>query len=211
MRPKDMPFFTFISEAVLISLSGVMAPGPVTAVTIGKGNESPHAGALVAIGHGVIEIPLMISILYGFGYLLSLSYAKMVIAFVGGLFLFFMGIGMFCSIRQVQASSKIYAHSPMVAGILLSLGNPYFLIWWATVGAALILRSVSFGILAFLIFALLHWLCDFLWYYFLSALSFKGGQFFGKRFQKIVFAICGVMLFFFGGKFITDAVRLLLI
>jgi len=153
----------------------------------------------------------MISILYGFGYLLNLSYAKMVIAFVGGLFLFFMGVGMFRSTRHVQARSRIYAGSPMVAGILLSLGNPYFLVWWATVGAALILRSVTFGTLAFLIFALLHWLCDFLWYYFLSALSFKGGQFFGKRFQKIVFAICGVILFFFGGKFIVDAARMFFI
>ncbi|NIS68195.1 MAG: LysE family transporter [Proteobacteria bacterium] len=203
-----MPLLTFMSEAVFISLSGVMAPGPVTAVTIGKGNESPHAGALVAIGHGVIEIPLMISILYGFGYLLSLSYAKIVISFAGGLFLFFMGIGMFRNIRYVQTSSKMYAHSPMVAGILLSLGNPYFLIWWATIGAALILRSIGFGILAFIIFVLLHWLCDFLWYYFLSALSFKGGQFFGKRFQKTVFAICGLILLFFSGKFVIDALRL---
>jgi threonine/homoserine/homoserine lactone efflux protein len=203
-----MRFLAFISEAFLISLSGVIAPGPVTAVTIGKGNESPHAGALIAIGHGVIEVPLMISMLYGFGYLLNLSHTKLVIAFVGGLFLLFMGVSMFRRGMQVQATSKMYAHPPIVAGILLSLGNPYFLIWWATVGAALILRSVSFGTVAFIIFALVHWLCDFLWYYFLSVLSFKGGQFFGKRFQKIAFATCGVILLFFSGKFIIDAVRL---
>lgn len=71
-----MPLLTFLFEAVLISLSGVLAPGPITAVTIGKGKESPHAGAFVAIGHGIVEFPLIISIFYGFGYLLKCHYKQ---------------------------------------------------------------------------------------------------------------------------------------
>jgi len=202
-----MPLLTFLLEAVVISLSGVMAPGPVTAVAVGKGSESPHAGAWVAIGHGIVEFPLMIALFYGFGYLLNLSYVEAVIAFVGGLLLLVMGVGMFHSVKQVEVNLTLYTRSPLVAGIVLSVGNPYFLIWWATVGTALILRAVSFGILGFLIFALLHWLCDFLWSYFLSALSFKGGRFFGQKFQKIVFAMSGVFLLFFSGKFILGAVK----
>ena len=66
-----MPLLTFLLEAVLVSLSGVMAPGPITAVTIGKGSDSPHAGALVAVGHGIVEFPLMIAIFYGFGRVLT--------------------------------------------------------------------------------------------------------------------------------------------
>lgn len=201
-------FLTFIFEAVLISLSGVMAPGPITAVTIGKGNESPHAGALVALGHGIVEIPLMLFIFYGFGYLFQLHQTRVIIGFAGGAFLIFMAVGMFRSVRQVQVNSRSNVHSPITAGILLSLGNPYFLIWWATVGTALILRSGRFGTLAFFIFAFAHWSCDFLWCYFLSTVSFKGRQFLGLRFQKIVFTICGVVLLFFGVKFIRDAAQL---
>jgi len=205
-----MNLLTFIFEAVLISLSGVMAPGPITAVTIGKGNESPHAGAMVALGHGIIEFPLMISIFYGFGYLLNLVYVKALIGFIGGLFLLFMGINMFRSTKQAKVGSINYAYTPMISGIVLSLGNPYFLVWWATVGAALILKSIDFGIFGFLIFALCHWLCDFFWYYFLSIISFKGGKFFGRKFQKIIFVICGVFLLFFSVKFIIDTIRLLI-
>lgn len=201
-------FLTFIFEAVLISLSGVMAPGPITAVTIGKGNESPHAGALVALGHGIVEIPLMLFIFYGFGYLFQLYQTRVIIGFAGGAFLIFMAVGMFRSVRQVQVNSRSNVHSPITAGIFLSLGNPYFLIWWATVGTALILRSGRFGTLAFFIFAFAHWSCDFLWCYFLSTVSFKGRQFLGLRFQKIVFTICGVVLLFFGVKFIRDAAQL---
>ncbi len=205
-----MPVLTFLLEAVLISLSGVMAPGPITAVTVGKGNESPHAGAWVAIGHGLIEFPLMILIFYGFGYFLNSLYVKTTIALVGGLFLVLMAVGMFRSIKRTEVSSSQYAGSPVGAGILLTVGNPYFLVWWATVGATLILRSVRFGITGFLLLALFHWSCDFLWCYFLSALSFKGGQFFGKRFQKVVFALCGVVLLFFSARLIVGAVKALL-
>ena len=206
-----MPLLAFLFEAVFISLSGIMAPGPITAVTLGKGNNSPHAGAFVAIGHGVIEFPLMISIFYGLGYLLQLSYVKASIAFVGGLFLLFMAIGMLRSITQFEISSRRYPYSPIIAGVLLSIGNPYFLVWWATIGATLILHSFQFGVLGFIIFMVVHWLCDFVWFYFLSALSFKGGQFFGKGFQKISFVICGVFLFFLSGKFIFDAVKMIFI
>ncbi len=202
-----MSLMIFLFEAVFISLSGVMAPGPVTAVAIGKGNESPYAGALVAIGHGMVEFPLMIFIFYGFGYLLNLNYVKAAIAFLGGLFLLIMGAVMLSGSNNTKVSSSWNSESPVMSGILLSIGNPYFLIWWATVGASLIVKSVSFGISVFLIFAILHFLCDFSWYYFLSALTFRGGQFFGKRFQRIIFSVCGVFLLFFGVKFILDALN----
>ncbi|MBN2542831.1 LysE family transporter [bacterium] len=201
---------TFLFEAVLISLSGVMAPGPMTATVIGKGSESPHAGALVSIGHGIIEFPLMVAIYFGFGILLKLPYVEAIIAIVGGLFLLFLALGMFRSLRRTEINPKRGIHSPIIAGILLSLGNPYFLIWWATVGAALIIRSVGYGFAGFMAFAFIHWSCDFVWCYFLSALSFKGGKFFGQKFTKVVFAISGIVLLFFSVKFVISGVKGLL-
>lgn len=199
----------FLLEAVLISLSGVMAPGPITAVTVSKGTKSPHAGAIIALGHGIVEIPLMILILYGFGDILKISYIKAIIGLFGGLFLLKMSLGLLKGIKQTKIDSSKNSHSPLMAGIILSLANPYFLIWWATIGSILIFRSITFGLLGFVIFMVLHWACDFFWCYFLSALSFKGGQFFGKRLQQVLFAICGVFLLFFSAKFIYDAVKII--
>ena len=61
----------FLIQTILISLSGVMAPGPITAVTIGKGSVSPYAGALVAVGHGIVEFPLMAAVYFGAGYIVD--------------------------------------------------------------------------------------------------------------------------------------------
>ena len=200
---------TFLLEAVLISLSGVMAPGPITAVTVSKGTKSPHAGAIIALGHGIVEIPLMILILYGFGEILKILYIKAIIGLLGGLFLLKMGFDLLQGIKQAKIDSSNDPHSPLMAGIILSLANPYFLIWWATIGSILIFRSITFGLLGFAIFMVLHWSCDFFWCYFLSALSFKGGQFFGKRLQQVLFLICGIFLLFFSSKFIYDAAKII--
>ena len=197
----------FLLEAALISLSGVLAPGPMTAVTVGEGTRSPHVGAWIAVGHGIIEIPLMIGVLYGFGTVLNHPTAQAVIGLVGGLFLLFMGVNMLRRFRRVQVNPQTSKRSPIMTGIVLSAGNPYFLIWWATVGATLVMKSVGFGILGFSAFAVLHWLCDFIWCYVLSALSFRGRGFLGGVFQRAVLVLSGSALLLFGGKFLADAVR----
>jgi threonine/homoserine/homoserine lactone efflux protein len=182
-----------------------MAPGPVTAITIGKGSKNPHTGALVSLGHGIVEFPLMFLIFLGFNSLIDIPYVREIIGITGGAFLFWMGIEMLRSLRIAEVKSKIEKRSPIIAGILLSLCNPYFIVWWATVGAALIMRSANFGFGWFGVFAIVHWMCDFVWLYFLSFISYKGGTFFGKRFQSGIFLLCSVFLFFLGGKFIWDA------
>jgi threonine/homoserine/homoserine lactone efflux protein len=196
---------SFLLQTVFISFSGVLAPGPVTAVTVGKGSGNPHAGALISLGHGIVEFPLMFFIFFGFDSLIDIPHVKEVIGIAGGIFLFWMGLDILRSLKVAEVESGVEEKSPIVAGAFLSLGNPYFIVWWATVGAALIMRSADFGFLWFGVFAIVHWLCDFVWLYFLSLLSYKGGSFFGKKFQKGIFLVCGVFLFFLGGKFIWDA------
>lgn len=202
-----MTFSTFLIEAVLVSLSGVMAPGPITSVSVGYGSENPRAGAWVALGHGLVEFPVMIGVFLGVGAVMNLPWVRIVIALVGGTFLLYMGVGMLRNVRQEEIAGSVSSRSPLAAGVLLSLGNPYFLIWWATVGAGLILRSTEFGLLGFAAFAVGHWLCDLGWDTFLSGLSFRGGQFFGRKFQRVVFALSGAFLLFYSGKLLWEGVR----
>lgn len=196
----------FIVQTVIISLSGVMAPGPITAVTIGKGSASPYAGALVAVGHGIVEFPLMALVYFGAGYLVSVAPVRAAVFSLGGAFLLFMGVGMLRTMGAVRTESAGGGSAPVVAGVLLSLWNPYFLIWWATVGAVLITQAVKFGAAGFLLFAVVHWMCDAVWLSILSAASYRGGRVFGAVYRKTVFIVCGVFLIFFGGKFLYDAV-----
>jgi threonine/homoserine/homoserine lactone efflux protein len=202
-------YLLFLLSAVMISLSGVMAPGPITAVTLGQATRSPHAGGVIAIGHGLVEFPLMLAVWYGIVHLQNNIALKVAIGLVGGVFLLAMGLGMLHSAARSKMPAQRVAASALLAGVLLTAANPYFLLWWASVGAQLVMGAVAFGLLGFAVFAIAHWLCDLAWLWFLSALAYKGGQFFGRTFQKATFAVCGVFLVGMSGKFIVDAVQMM--
>lgn len=202
----ETAFAQFLAGAALISLSGVMAPGPLSAVTVGKGSESPHAGIFIAIGHGIVEIPLMAAVLFGFGYVVTLPGVRPAVDIAGGAVLLLMAIGMFRGLRGSAVTAVSDGRSPLAAGVVLTAANPYFLVWWATVGASMVMGASVFGPAGMAVFMAVHWLCDFGWSWALSALSYRGGRFFGDRFQKAVFAVSGVILLVFSGTFIYEAV-----
>ncbi|MBA7483991.1 hypothetical protein ES707_19510 [subsurface metagenome] len=200
----------FLIEVVVISLSGVMAPGPVTAAAIGMGTRSRYAGPLIAVGHGVVEFPLMILIVLGVGRILKLPTAQIVIGLAGGVFLLIMAIQMLESLRSAEKQqAQVTKSAPVLAGIILSAGNPYFLLWWATVGLTLATTATGIGTWAFVVFAIVHWLCDLVWLSALSWASFKGSVLLGPRGMRIVLMICSAALFVFGLFFIYNAVKIL--
>jgi threonine/homoserine/homoserine lactone efflux protein len=199
----------FLLKAVGISLSGVMAPGATTAATILAGTRRRHAGGMISLGHGVVEFPLMLLVMWGVK-LFSSEAFRVGVGLVGGTCLLYMGAGMlvaFCRPRAEAAPPP--AGSPFVLGIVVTGLNPYFLLWWATVGLALCTEARQYGPLAFVLFAGVHWLCDLVWLEALSITSHKGTRLFGDRGMKIVLLVCGAAMLLFAGKFIQDAVATL--
>jgi threonine/homoserine/homoserine lactone efflux protein len=186
-----------------------MAPGTVTAATIAQGTRSKNAGVLIAIGHAIIEIPLIFLLILGFGVVLKSQETQIAIGFAGGLFLLWMGAQMIRDIRKAQyCPADSHKAGPVLTGFILSIGNPYFLLWWATVGLNLALRARTLGALALVLFAIVHWLCDLVWLHLLAWASFKGSTLLSRHNQKILFGICATALILFGLKFIYDAAGL---
>lgn len=196
--------FLFLLSAIFISLSGVMMPGPVFAVTVTRGYTNKIAGASIALGHGVIEFPLMALIYFGFAQFFALDTTKIVIGLVGGLMLMFMGIKMFKTRGKILERGGSLKHGSLIAGIITTGANPYFFSWWATIGAALIMNASIFGVIGFPLFAITHWLCDFFWYLFVSMTVFKSRRFWSKRVHEIIFGFCSIVLIGFGAWFIIS-------
>jgi threonine/homoserine/homoserine lactone efflux protein len=197
----------FLLKAIGISLTGVLAPGPITAATMMAGTRRPHAGIMVALGHAVIEFPLMLIVLAGAGTLFESESARIGIGLIGGAVLIFMGGQAALAFRSPAADEDNAdgGRHPFVTGIVLSAGNPYFLVWWATLGLTLAVEAVQFGTAVFLLFAVLHWLCDLIWLETLSFASYKGAEIFGNRVQKVVLAVCAAALLLFGAQFVLEA------
>lgn len=201
-----METVVFLISAVVISLSGVMAPGAVTAATIAHGTRRPNAGLLVAVGHGIIEFPLMFMIVLGFDTVIRSPRIQIAIGLTGGLFLLWMGISMIRTIRSQTADvAASYKSGPVLTGLVISASNPYFLLWWAVVGLKLAADAIGIGWLAFILFAVIHWMCDAVWLGILGWASFRGSTIFGPKAQRIVPAVCGAAMILFAIKFIGGA------
>jgi len=201
---------SFLAQAAVVSLSGALAPGPVTTATLVAGARSRHAGAWIAVGHGVLEFPLMGLIMLGAGAILQLRGFRIGIGMIGGVMLLFMAAMMLRDVRRpAQQSVTVKSTNPVWIGIALTGGNPYFLLWWATVGLALASRAMTLGVLAFGLFAIVHWLCDLVWLEALSLASYSGIRILGPRSQQWILAICSAAMAFFGLYFLWDAAWLL--
>lgn len=195
-------FPLFLLSIVLISLSGVMMPGPVTAVTVAKGYRDRKAGAFIALGHGMVELPLIGLIYLGFGQYFALHYVKVAVGLIGGLMLLWLGVSMFRARGRRDTTGVDLPYSSLAAGIITTVANPYFFLWWATIGAALVMKATAFGTMGVVLFALVHWLCDLAWDQFVSVVTFKSRRLWTRRVQQVVFGGCALILMGFGVWFI---------
>lgn len=198
----------FLVSVVGISLTGVMMPGPVTAVTVTKGYHSKNAGALVALGHILVEIPLMLLITMGLARYLSATEVRVAIGLAGGLVLTWMGFGMFCTIRKADYGDRDVPYNSFLAGLITTGANPYFFLWWATVGVALLASAHRFGDGSVALAAVVHCSCDFVWLFFLSRAVFKSRRLWTEKVRRALFGICALTLSGFGLWFIGSGVAL---
>jgi threonine/homoserine/homoserine lactone efflux protein len=202
-------FLFFLVQVFIISLTGALQPGPVTATAITMGTRNRWAGMLLAVGHGIIEFPLIIVIILGMGKYFQIPKVQIIIGLAGGAFLIMMAAQTFLSLKvKTYTEPKALGGKPILAGIILTASNPYFLIWWATVGLALATQAKQWGIWAFALFAITHWMVDFIWLMLLSWASFKGSVLLGQRGLKAILAFCSVALFGFGLFFIYNAAKI---
>jgi threonine/homoserine/homoserine lactone efflux protein len=194
----------FYAFTAFISLSGVMMPGPVFAGTVAKGYKDKNAGMQIALGHGVVEFPLIAIITLGFGAFFQNQTVRIAIGVIGGAMLIYIGYHMIKLRKEIDESEKYFPYHPIIVGIITTVTNPYFFLWWATVGLFLIVIALNFGLIALIIFAVIHWLCDFLWDYFVSFTVFKSKKLWSEKGHNILFGICGLIMIFFGVYFIIS-------
>ncbi|MGD0355349.1 MAG: LysE family transporter [Dehalococcoidia bacterium] len=188
----------YLLSAVGISLSGVMLPGPLTAATIAKGYHEKNAGIFIGLGHGIIEVPIIALINFGFATYLTIPLVKQATGVAGGLLLVIMGLMIFLTFKKPVAGFVSLPYNSLVTGIIMTGGNPYFFLWWATVGVALIAGAVTFGIYALVLFTVVHLACDIGWEQVVSMTVFKTRHLWTPHVQKVVFGICALVLVGFG-------------
>ena len=194
-------FYLFLASVVLISLTGVMMPGPLFAVTIEKAAKRKTAGLLISFGHGIVEFPLMFLIYFGIAQIVAfeiLQTVQVTVGLIGGVVMMFIGFQMFRNRNKPIEEYESPKQESLIAGIWTTAANPGFILWWLTVGTTLIITARTFGFLEFTVFAVIHWLCDFLWYTVVAFLIYKSQRFWNKPINQAILIFCFTVLIFFG-------------
>lgn len=182
-------------------------PGPMFAVTLAKSYKSPWAGAQVSLGHAVIEIPLILLIYFGFARFFQNSLVQLGLSVVGGVMIFWLGIAMFRARAEVVQKGKDLPYSAFVAGILMSGLNPFFLLWWVTIGSMLIMKFLVFGTVGLVLFIIVHWLCDLVWLSLVSTVVYRTKSLWGRKLQEGLFTVCSLLLIGFGAWFLVSGIQ----
>ena len=209
-----MTLWALFSTSFLIALTGALMPGPVLAVTIRESaRKGAFTGPLVILGHAILEIGLIAVLLLGLSPLFKSPVFLAVIGLIGGGGLIWMGLSGWMPPRAPTAmdiaSDRAGAgrkRTTVLMGVAASLSNPYWFVWWATIGLAYLGRASAFGPAGIAAFYGGHVLADLSWYSLVSAASARGRVAFRPAGHRALLKICSLFLIGLGIYFIRGGV-----
>ncbi len=202
------------ATAFLIALTGAMAPGPLLTVsiehTIRRGGPS---AMMLLVGHALLEAALLVGLAFGLRRVLVSPGVTVALSLLGGTFLLWMGGGMLLdAVRgrltlSMEPGTSTSRLGPVLRGAVVSLSNPYWIIWWAVVGLKLASDALAIGPLAVGAFFVGHELADFGWYGIVIGLVATGRRFVSDRVYRVVIGVCATALLYIGLTFVWTGLQ----
>ena len=202
--------------AFIVGLSGVLIPGTVfVAVVLQAVRKGWKVGPLIVLGHALLETGFGIALVLGLSAIMGIQIVRTTIGFVGGVFLLWMGFSLLKSSRHAEILTtpggkepKSVSSSPVLAGLVASSINPYFYVWWATVGNVFTIKGLELaGLLGVAIFMFSHWISDLSWYTLISLSVGKSRRYMSNRIYRMVLGVCGMFLIVLGLIFMNGALN----
>jgi threonine/homoserine/homoserine lactone efflux protein len=199
----------FVVLVIIISASGVMSPGPLFTANITYGlREGVRSGIKIAIGHTIVELPLVILLGIGVFSLEIFPEFKTIISIFGALTLFgFAALQIKTIVGKKKNILKKPKQGPIITGIVFSALNPFFIIWWITIGFKLISDAMMiWAFVGVLIVFLSHIWMDFAWLGLTAFLASKSKKIISNRNYKIIIFGLSLTLIYFGITFLIDII-----
>ena len=192
----------------IISFSGAAMPGPMLAVVMRESaRRGVVAGPLVVLGHSLLETVTVAAILLGLGRFMEKPLFFGLTGLIGGAILLLMGVGMIKDLPKLTlaiADDGSKGVHPVAGGVLTSLSNPFFPLWWATAGLALMARAGEAGLPGQAVFFTAHTLSDLTWYTGVSLMIHFGRNYLKDRRYRVMAGLLAAMLLCFGVYFMKE-------
>lgn len=203
-------------SAFLVGLTGAMAPGPYLTVTITRTvTRGPASAALMLLGHAALEGLLLVGFAFGLHELLRNPHVSNMLAAVGGTFLLWMGWGLLRGAVRGTIAAEANAPGtpsrlgPVLHGAAVSLSNPYWTLWWATIGVKLAADGLAIGPVGVIAFFLGHELADVTWYGLVIAATTRGRHLLADKPYRAIIGACAFFLLYLGTRFVLTGIGVL--
>jgi len=201
-------------SSLLIAYSGALMPGPMLTVVIAETpRQGVRAGPLVVLGHAILELTLLILLVIGLGPILKHPSVQAVLQIVGGVMLIWTAVSMVVALARDrvkidwEGASGGSKKRAVFLGIVSSLANPYWMLWWATIGLGLITKAYALGVAGFVAFYLGHITGDLTWYSLISGALAAGKRFITPRVYRTMLAVAAAFLLALATWFLTSGIR----
>jgi threonine/homoserine/homoserine lactone efflux protein len=206
-----------LSMSFVTGLSGALMPGPVLAITISSVIQMGFiAVIMIMIGHSILELGIVIALALGLKNVLKNKYVTGFIGVIGGLVMLWFSYGMiksaYLGISAPQATSAVQSTTItgldlILKGLVTSASNPYWIIWWATIGATYMLVSLEGNFISISSFYIGHISSDFVWYCAVALALVLGKQVFSDKVYMVLIILCGVFLIYMGIYFFISGIK----
>ena len=194
-----------------------MAPGPLLTVAITEACRRGWGALLLMAGHALLEVALLVGFAFGLQNLLRLPAVSRGLALVGGAFLLWMGADLILGAlrgtlhlpteEDFVGAPRRARYGPLVSGILVSLSNPYWTLWWATIGVKLASDGIALGPLGVAAFFIGHEMADLTWYGFVIGAVASGRHLLSQRTYRLLIGGCAAFLVVLGAGFLLSGLR----
>lgn len=206
-----MDILHFVFTVILLTASGALAPGPLFIQTITHGSKyGSRSGLIFSLAHTLVEFLVILLLAFGLLAVRNETIIRQSIGLLGGIVLILFGLYQIrdsLKKKQVETKQETPVHRLFLIGVLFTALNPYFLIWWLTVGSHLILLALELAALAGVVFMFLcHVWMDYVWLTAVAYFSKKGINTLGSRWYRVLIGVFGVILIYFGIRFISDVI-----
>lgn len=212
-----MSLWRIFISAFFIGFSGAMMPGPMLGVTIeGSLKKKWTAGPLIVLGHGILELILIIVMTFGLKDFFSNPTIAGIIGLLGGVYLAWMGYGMIksglkktVSLNNQKTQMSSGMRNLVLAGFIVSATNPYFIMWWASTGMESIRQAYALGLIGVLLFFIGHIMSDLVWYSSVSIAFARGKKLINDSVYCWIILFLGIFIVAFSIYFISSGLRML--
>jgi threonine/homoserine/homoserine lactone efflux protein len=203
--------------SMMVAFSGALVPGPMlTLVITSVAQRGFWTSFFIVVGHSILELAVVVSFYLGILKYLNNPIVIKVISILGGTFLIYTGVNILVSIfrKKIKLNLDTTLYKIRIdgkntfiivgKGILISLVNPYWYVWWLSIGAAFMIKSVKFSFAGVSSFYMGHIIADFIWYLFIGFIISSGRRFLNQKVYTGILIACSLFMLYLGAKFIVD-------